>query len=919
MKKIFEAALAVPLDERPAFLSRVCEGDQSLRSHLESLLEAEQNAPSFLEQPLHGDPTVPLGPGYKAGDHIGRYKLLERIGEGGFGLVYVAEQRQPVKRRVALKIIKLGMDTEQVIARFEAERQALAMMDHPNIAKVHDAGATDTGRPYFVMELVRGIPITEYCDTEKLDTQSRLNLFASVCHAIQHAHQKGVIHRDIKPNNVMVTLHDGVPVPKVIDFGIAKATNAELTEKTIYTQHRQMIGTPAYMSPEQAEMSGLDVDTRSDIYSLGVLLYELLTGTTPLNPERLRSAAYGELQRIIREEDPDKPSTRVSGLRSEPSTPPHSHASAQPTSNVSSRQDDHRAQSLISDIAKQRRIDPNSLTRSLRGDLDWIVMKCLEKDRTRRYETANAIASDIQRHLQDQPVEAGPPTATYRFRKFARRNKVALFTTTTVAASFVLGLTLALYGLFAADRQRAIADQEKAVAQAVNYFLTDDLLAAVAPSSRAGRGKDVLMRDVLDQAALRVDRASSPGGRFEKMPVVEASIRATLGSTYLQLGEYSSAELHLEKAHLLRQRELGVEHPHTLTSMHDLAYLYREQGRRDEAERLYTKTLEIRKRVLGDENRGTLDSMNNLASLYNSMGRHDEAEPLHVETLEIRSRVLGAEHRSTLASMNNLASLYTKQSRYDEAERLFVETLGIMRRVLGADAPYTLNCANNLASLYAGQGHYDQAEPLFTETLEIRKRILGEEHPATLISMANLAGLYTDQGRYDKAEPLYVETLEIKKRVLGEAHPSTLATMKQLSNLYANQEKSTEALPLLRALQEAKRLQIERPETSPGDKNDFAWELLTREPAELRDPQSALRLARDSCALTNNTNPIFLDTLALAQHLTGDTPAAIESQTKALSLLPLDAPDRSTYQDSLDKFKATLQAQAESEEVSTNK
>ena len=351
--------------------------------------------------------TIASTPREQAGAQIGRYKLLQQIGEGGFGSVWMAEQREPVKRRVALKIIKLGMDTKQVIARFEAERQALAMMDHPNIAKVLDAGSTETGRPYFVMEYIKGVPILEYCDTDKLDTKARLELFASVCHAIQHAHQKGIIHRDIKPSNVLITMHDGVPVPKVIDFGIAKATSAELTAKTLFTEHRQMIGTPAYMSPEQAEMSGLDIDTRSDIYSLGVLLYELLTGTTPFDSKELTSKGFAEMMRIIREVEPHKPSTRLSSL-----------------GDTGTR------------TAQQRRaVDPKKLSQTLRGDLDWIVMKCLEKDRTRRYETANGLAADIKRHLNDQPITAGAPSAGYKLRKFVKRNRPQVIAGGIVAAA----------------------------------------------------------------------------------------------------------------------------------------------------------------------------------------------------------------------------------------------------------------------------------------------------------------------------------------------------------------------------------------------------------------------------------------------------------------------------------------------------
>jgi eukaryotic-like serine/threonine-protein kinase len=374
-------------------------------------------AGSSIEPPLEApDPVTTVvtngTPAEKLGDKIGRYKLLERIGEGGFGVVYVAEQKEPVKRRVALKVIKLGMDTRQVVARFEAERQALALMDHANIAKIFDAGATASGRPYFVMELVRGTPITQYCDANHLPPFKRLGLFTQVCRTIQHAHQKGVIHRDIKPSNILVTLHDGVPVVKVIDFGIAKATHADLTEKTVYTQFQQFLGTPAYMSPEQAEMSGLDIDTRSDIYSLGVLLYELLVGMTPFNSRDLLAAGLDEMRRTIRETEPIRPSTRLRGM----------------------------AEEELTSTAQRRGADAPKLISLLRGDLDWIVMKCLEKDRTRRYETANGLAMDIQRHLDNEPVAARPPGAAYRVQKFVRRNKVMVTAAATVAGVLVLGI-----------------------------------------------------------------------------------------------------------------------------------------------------------------------------------------------------------------------------------------------------------------------------------------------------------------------------------------------------------------------------------------------------------------------------------------------------------------------------------------------
>ncbi|MGA2747878.1 MAG: serine/threonine-protein kinase [Verrucomicrobiota bacterium] len=416
VEAIFHGALQLPAGERAGYISRACGGGGGLRERVESLLKAHEAAGEFLEEPAAASAnktvTLTIPPTERAGDRIGRYKLLQQIGEGGCGVVYMAEQEEPVRRRVALKVIKLGMDTKEVVARFEAERQALALMDHPNIARVLEAGATETGRPYFVMELVRGIKITEYCDQNKLPAVERLKLFVQVCHALQHAHQKGIIHRDIKPSNILVTVNDGVPVPKVIDFGIAKATERRLTEKTVFTAFEQFIGTPAYMSPEQAVLTSLDIDTRTDIYSLGVLLYELLTGQTPFDAGKLLAAGLDKLRQTIREQEPERPSTRLRTML---------HAD-------------------LTETAAHYRTEAPKLIHLLQGDLDWIVMKALEKDRTRRYETASALAADIQRHLNNEPVEARPPSTLYRFQKLVRRNKLAFAAGSAVVVALILGL-----------------------------------------------------------------------------------------------------------------------------------------------------------------------------------------------------------------------------------------------------------------------------------------------------------------------------------------------------------------------------------------------------------------------------------------------------------------------------------------------
>ncbi len=411
------AAEIISPDDRGRYLDEACQADAELRAEVESLLAASEQAGSFLESPPAALTSAATGESFpeRVGSIIGSYKLLEKIGEGGMGVVFMAKQTQPVRRKVALKLIKPGMDTRNVIARFEAERQALAVMDHPGIARVIDAGATPSGHPYFAMELVRGIPITEYCDDENLPIRERLELFTSVCQAVQHAHGKGIIHRDIKPGNVLVTRQDGRAAVKVIDFGVAKAIDQPLTEKTLFTNFAQMIGTPLYMSPEQAEVSGVDIDTRSDIYSLGVLLYELLTGTTPVSTEQLQKAGFDEIRRIIREEEPATPSACISSSQNLPA------------------------------VAAHRHIEPVRLTRLVRGELDWIVMKSLEKDRNRRYETANALAADILHHMHDEPVQACPPSASYRFRKFARRHRAALATISLVVAALVVGTVVSTW------------------------------------------------------------------------------------------------------------------------------------------------------------------------------------------------------------------------------------------------------------------------------------------------------------------------------------------------------------------------------------------------------------------------------------------------------------------------------------------
>ncbi len=772
-------------DQWGKFLDHACGDDVELRRRVELLLAAHQGEDSFLDRgddDEQADVTIDQPPLEQPGTQIGPYTLLEVIGQGGMGVVYRAEQRQPIERQVALKIIKPGMDTQQVIARFDAERQTLARMDHPHIAHVLDAGATDSGRPYFVMELVTGIPITEYCDQHGLSIPARLELFVSVCQAVQHAHQKGIIHRDLKPSNILVAEHEDTPLPKVIDFGVAKATGGRLTDKTAFTSLGQLVGTPLYMSPEQAGLSGQDVDTRTDVYALGVLLYELLTGEPPLDKQRFRDAAYEEIRRVIREEEPSKPSTRVSALGDAATT-----------------------------ASGHRQVTPASLRRLLEGELDWIVMKALEKDRTRRYETASAYAKDIQRYLNDEPVEAGPPSVVYRFRKFAHRHKLAFLTTSLVAVSLLLGMAgttwqsmrarsqaaRAELGEQRAEREAKKARTEAAISQAVNDFLTEDLLAQADPENEPDR--DIKLRTILDRASANLE------GRFPDQPLVAAAIHMTLGMTYLSLGEYEKAERHVEKAHATRCLTLGREHPDTLWSMHNLAVVFGAQGRYDEAEKLSAEALEINRRVLGPEYPDTLTIMMALACWYNDQGRYNEAEKLHREVLEIRRRVLSPEDHYTLESMHNLAIVYCGQGRYDEAEKLHSEVLEIRRRVLGPEHVHTLISMMNLANVYRDQCHYAEAEKLQAEVLEIQRRVLGPEHPDTIRNLGNLAATYVSWHRFAEAEKLLNEVLEILRRVLGPEHPHTLASMNNLAATYEHQGRNVEAEKLHAEVLEIRR------------------------------------------------------------------------------------------------------------------
>ena len=817
---VFNKTLELPVNERDSYLRETCRGDIELRRRIAALLEAHERAGPFLQKPAELAPAGLLPPVQRqpnarrgelallvetCGDHVGRYKLLQQIGEGGCGIVYMAEQEEPVRRRVALKVIKLGMDTKQVIARFEAERQALAMMDHPNIAKVLDAGATETGRPYFVMELVRGVKLTDFCDTDRLSTEARLRLFIQVCHAVQHAHQKGVIHRDIKPSNILVPVNDGVPVPKVIDFGIAKATQGPLTDKTLFTAFEQFIGTPAYMSPEQAVLTSVEVDTRSDIYSLGVLLYELLTGQTPFVQKELLASGLDEMRRTIREKDPVRPSTRLKAMVA----------------------DD------LATVARNRQSQPPQLIHLVRGDLDWIVMKCLQKDRARRYETANALATDLERYLTYRPVLARPDTPAYRMAKFVRRHRASATIAAVVLIALIGGLTGTITQAHRATRHAAVAetqrhraDEQTRAANAQRDFalrqlsraeaindLNAFLLSDAAPSGKSFTVGDLLARaeqvienqtgetdenrvellisighqyEILDQhgkarellgKAYELSRQlSEPSIRAKAAAALSVSLalagevkhgEALIQEALLELGDAPQFILHRVFALLRGSRvaresgngQLGIQRAKAaesllrdsghgsplldLTIAMEVAESYRMAGlHRQAAEAFAAAFKELSALGRGDTDKA-VTLLNNWANAIETLGRPLEAERLYRQAVEISS-VDGNEDTVSPMLLNNLARALSELHRLDEAASYAEHAFA---KAQSAGDQHVMNmCLNARNSIYRQQGALDRAAEMLAEFEAKSKELLPLDHVAFAMIASQKAMLALARG-----------------------------------------------------------------------------------------------------------------------------------------------------------------------------
>jgi tetratricopeptide (TPR) repeat protein len=725
----------------------------------------------------------------------------------------------------------------------------LAMMDHPNIAKVLDAGTTGRGRPYFVMELVRGIRITDYCDQNRLNTRDRLEVFIKVCQAIQHAHQKGIIHRDIKPSNILVTLHDGMPVPKVIDFGIAKATEGRLTDATVYTQLHQLIGTPAYMSPEQAEMSGLDIDTRSDIYSLGVLLYELLTGRTPFDAKELMASSLDAMRKTICEKEPVRPSTRFAKLEGEE----------------------------LTTIAKRRSTDTLKLLHQIKGDLDWIVMKCLEKDRSRRYETANGLAADLRRHLGNEPVVARPPSTAYRIQKAWRRNKTAFAVVALIAVVLVTTTGISAWQAVRATRAESQATQRLAESEAISKFLTE----AFQSPDPARDGRTITVAEALGGAAkkLETDLADQPARR--------AKLEATLGTTYHALGLNHEAIPLLEKACDYYLATSGQEHSNTLQAMHNLALFYQSVGRLEDAIKMQEEVLALRRKVSGLEHPNTLWAMNNLAVSYDEAGRRDEALKLREEVVALRRKVSGPEHPDTLWAMNSLAISYDEAGRRDEALKLREVVVALDRKVNGPEHPKTLVAIQFLATSYDEAGRLDEALELREEVLRLSRKVNGPEHPHTLWAMNNVAISYHAAGRWGEALKIREQVLALRRKAIGAENLDTLMAMGNLATSYDDAGRLDEALKLREDVLALYRKvsSPEHPDTLEAMENlAFSYDEAGRLDEALKLREEALVLYRKVKGSEHSDTIEAMGYLALSCDEAGRREEALKLREDALSL-----------------------------------
>ncbi len=687
---------------------------------------------------------------------VGPYRILSVLGEGGFGIVYLAERREPFVQRVALKVLKAGMDSATVLARFEQERQSLALMDHPCITHILDAGVTDRGLPYFVMELVQGSKITAYCEDNKLSLQERLDLFIAVCEGVQHAHQKGIIHRDLKPSNILVTVLDNKPQPKIIDFGIAKAVTPSLASRTMVTIEGQVIGTPAYMSPEQAGAGSGDLDTRTDIYSLGVLLYELLTGSLPFEEHTLKGVAIHEIQRLIREIDPPRPSSRIAKRLSGETTT---------ASTISTHETRH-------------------LFRELKGDLDWIIMKAIDKDRRRRYESAGSLADDLTRYLRNETISAGAPSATYRLVKFVRRNRLAVAAGTAISVVVLAGLVSSIVLYRRAESQRLIAAAQSRDATTAFGFI-DEMFSSVDPEQ--ARGKEVTIVDLLDTSSKKSETL------LKASPGAEAIVRGTIGRAYNQLGRPVEAEAQFRKAYELCKATYGELHTDTLAAKVGLAVSQLGLGRPEDALPLLHESHAGRVKLLGEMHPDTLQSLDFEAVALKQLSRYEESLTLTRQVVAARDKVLGLDHADTLSANTGLADLLQQMGKFEEAERLAGSNATRARKALGEDSPVALEAISTHASILMSQSKYKEAAATLEDLAQLQGRVLGPAHGNTLVTLDLLQKCVYRNGDPARSEAIARDIVDRCSKSFGADNPRTLLYLNNLAQTLHTSKKLDEA------------------------------------------------------------------------------------------------------------------------------